>query len=52
MKLKPCPFCGSKKRIITYGNCVCYFVISCCKCSASVMGETFEESQKLWNRRT
>ena len=49
MKLKPCPFCGCEKVKIYIFSASIHF-LNCWKCGASVRGQTFEESQKLWNR--
>lgn len=54
-RLKPCPFCGSKKvgGMMRLGSCF----IRCNKCCASVPDPnatrvSMEEAWKLWNSRT
>lgn len=52
-KLKPCPFCGGKARIMNAGY---PHWVYCTKCGAKVHGGKFGEegekaSKKAWNRR-
>jgi len=55
-KLKPCPFCGSKKVIVSEG----YIRIdthphgyrgTCLKCHSHAYHETKEKAIEIWNRR-
>lgn len=52
-KLKPCPFCGGKARLVPYGD-EHYFVsctnIKCCATAGRHM-QNKDEAIKAWNRR-
>ena len=52
-KLKPCPFCGGKARLVPYGD-EHYFVsctnIKCCATASRHM-QNKDEAIKAWNRR-
>lgn len=54
-KLKPCPFCGSKdlhyQKPCHFGSPgVVLSSVTCCNCSAEVLGKENEALDK-WNRR-
>ena len=56
-KLKPCPFCGGKARIIAFdpfdgyqGRCTVYKV-GCTKCFASINDPDEDKAIEAWNRR-
>lgn len=58
MKLKPCPFCGYKAKIIPYklnthtGVAMSYFA-ECQRCGAeSVLVPVKEDAVVMWNRRS
>lgn len=49
-KLKPCPFCGSKRIEISSNGIVC--VVYCTNCKASTnLAERKEDAIYLWNKR-
>ena len=61
IKLKPCPFCGSKAEIIRdkifsaeTGEALTMpmWFVWCTECSALVSGATNDEVIHEWNRRT
>ena len=48
-KLKPCPFCGEKVKIMHVAD---DYIGWCRKCrSMGPVGKTEEEAARLWNRR-
>jgi len=49
IELKPCPFCGSKARLIRFGT---DYLVECTFCDASVCsGDTRERAAAVWNTR-
>lgn len=57
-ELKPCPFCGSKAQRLT--RLPFYQMprfkgrraIVCCNCGVFMYGNTEDEAEELWNRRS
>lgn len=50
IKLKPCPFCGSKAVVQPFMG---YWAVTCSGCGGSVVGkyDKAKEAIKVWNRR-
>lgn len=56
VKLKPCPFCGGKVKIVNMGDIGDFYMIVCMKCPVST-GFGFKSKTKrgaieAWNERT
>ena len=55
-KLKPCPFCGGKAKVIEEYDCMigknAYF-IECCNCRATFYNGNANKNKEIekWNRR-
>lgn len=50
-KLKPCPFCGGKPRIIRIGHTKVHY-IECAECRAKTkQAESKDSAIEAWNRR-
>ena len=51
VKLKPCPFCGSKAKMRHYIQ-LSYYYVQCLNCyGAACMCNMPEEAAEAWNRR-
>lgn len=55
-KLKPCPFCGGKAKIIEEYDCLAginVYFIECCDCEATFLNGNVNKIKEIvkWNRR-